>query len=213
VDSLVLFQICSLHARTVQEAGLKIVHRGKEFYTGPIVAHLDQPRDEPGNLGLVDLASGSMRVRWCCAATLPFLADAISRGEVADHESGPVRVVFEESGHMLDDGDGFDVKGPGKVLDGSLFRDCIVATTNYAAVACERLSTGFFTRELASGRTVQLAFAPELCTLDVKLSADLGGTAQRLHLTGGFSVRAVMTLPRESLDAETDLKELAVAVS
>jgi hypothetical protein len=196
MDPIVLFKIGSLHARTVQEDGLKIRHRGREVSTGTIVAHLDDTAEIPANMGMVDLATGTIQLRWGVIAALPLLADAFASGSVAAKESAPVRATLEETGRVLEDGSAFDVKGTGRIGPGSLLSPArIMAHNNIVKILVDgRAAT--MRRALAAGNVVRCAFVPESSTLDLALPKSLGGGTQRLNLAGGFSLVPVMTLER-----------------
>jgi hypothetical protein len=212
MNQIVLFKIGSLHCRTVQEAGLQLRHRGREFLTGPIVAHLDERAEAPGNLGLIDLASGAVKIRWAVIATLPFLADATARGHVPEEESGPVRVWFEESGRVLEGDSGFDVKGPGHILPGSFLSEATAITSNRAEVLPGGPITAF-RHGLGAGEIVRCRFVPEFSQVHVTLPDSLGGGRQHLNLTGGFSLSPLMSLTRPTVVPEWDRVEAAAGAS
>src|SRR5579871_1174293 len=120
MDQIVLLKIESLHARVVQEPGLKFRLKQKEVHTGTIAAHLDDTAPPPANLGLLNVTTGTIRLRWAIVATLPVLADAFASGLISQKESGLLRVSFDESGQIPEDGSGFDATGGGSVSPGSL---------------------------------------------------------------------------------------------
>jgi hypothetical protein len=207
MSKIILFKIASLHARSIQETGLKVIHRGKEFYTGTIVAHLDAHAKIPGNLGIIDLATGLMKIRWSVIATMPFLADALARGHIRETENSPLRVSFQEQGHLLSDDTGFHVKGPGRIAAGSVFSESKVQSSNRAVVLSQHPDAQTLRRRLAAGKLVRLSFVPEHSLLEIELSASLGSGWQRFNLVGGFSILPVMTLRRESAILDADLQK------
>lgn len=192
MDPTLLLRIGSLHARSVQETGLKIRRQGHEFYTGTIVACLDESAPFPANVGLVNLATGDIHLRWAVIAALPFMADAFASGSIAHKESAPLRVSFEEVGKVGADGCSFDVEGTGKICPGSLLSSAeIILQNNLIRIHPEpRKKT--LSSILSGGDAVRCALAPE-SFLDVALPKNLGGGTQRLNLVGGFLLTPVMT--------------------
>jgi hypothetical protein len=128
MTEVVVFRIKTLHARSMQETGLLLRHRDNEFYSGPIVACLDEMAAAPGNLGVVDFSTGAIKFHWCTLVTMPFLADAFAENYLPVSEAAPLRVSFEEEGMVV--GDGFVAQGPGWVHDGSIFSHAVVASVN-----------------------------------------------------------------------------------
>lgn len=192
MDPIVLLRIGSLHARSVQETGLKIRRQGQEFYTGTIVACLDESAPFPANVGLVNLATGAIHLRWAVIAALPFMADAFASGSIAVKESAPLRVSFEEVGQIDKDGCSFDVKGTGEVCSGSLLSSADVTFQNNLVRIHPEPRKKTLSSILSGGDVVRCALAPE-SYLDVALPKALGGGTQRLNLVGGFLLAPVMT--------------------
>jgi hypothetical protein len=194
VGPIVLFKIESLHARTVQETGLTIRQRGTEIVTGTIIAQLDDSAAFPTNLALVDLSTGAIQLRWGIIAALPFLADAFASGSLSPKDSSPVRATLDETGQVLDDGSGFQVKGTAQIKPGSLLSAAAITLhNNLVQIATEgRKSTSV--SALASGAGVRCTLVPESSYLDVTLPKSMGGQSQRLNLVGGFRLVPVMTL-------------------
>jgi hypothetical protein len=194
VGPIVLFKIESLHARTVQETGLTIRQRGTEIVTGTIIAQLDDSAAFPTNLALVDLSTGAIQLRWAIIAALPLLADAFASGSLAAKDSSPVRATLDETGQVLDDGSGFQVKGTAQIKPGSLLSAAdITLHNNLVQITTEgRKSTSV--SALASGAGVRCTLVPESSYLDVTLPKSMGGQSQRLNLVGGFRLVPVMTL-------------------
>lgn len=195
MDHIVLLKIDSLHARIVEEVGLKIRLKQREVHTGTIAACLDETALPPENLGLLNVTTGAIRLRWSIIATLPLLADATARGLISEKESGQVRVSFDESGHVLEDGGGFDATGGGSVAPGSIFGGVHVEIqSNFVrTVSDARKSATHLTREVARGGSVRCALIPE-SYLDLTMPKSLGGGKQRIHLVGGFVLTPLMTL-------------------
>lgn len=193
MDPTLLLKIESLHARSVQETGLKIRYRGREAHTGTVVATLDDSAPFPANVGLVNLATGTIQLRWAIVAMLPFMADASAAGEVPLKESAPLKVSFEEFGQIREDGCGFDVEGTGEVCPGSVLSPvAIPGQNNYIRVHTDPKKKTFGSL-LTAGDTVRCALVAE-SYLDVVLPKSLGGGTQRLNLVGGFLLTPVMTL-------------------
>jgi hypothetical protein len=191
MDKLLAFRITTLHARTVLDTDSKLRYRRKELETGAIIGHLDPNAMLPNNLGLINLTTGAIKIRWAVVATLSFLADAAGQGLLQDGEDDPVRLWFEESGKVTDKG--FRVRGNGEILRGSIFSGSSSITCANAAELVA--GDGPFLRRLAAGRPVKLAFIPRSSTLDVRFPSQLGGGTHTLSLIGGFSLIRIMTLP------------------
>jgi hypothetical protein len=182
-----------MHARCVQESGLKFRYRGREVNTGTVVATLDDGAPFPANVGLVNLDTGTIQLRWAIVAMLPFMADAFAAGDIQAKESAPLRVAFEEFGQIKEDGCGFDVEGTGEVCAGSVLSPALIpGQNNYIRVLTEPKKKTFSSL-LAAGDPIRCALAAE-SYLDVVLPKSLGGGTQRLNLVGGFLLTPVMTL-------------------
>jgi hypothetical protein len=193
MDPIVLLKIGSLHARSVQETGLKIRRQGQDLFTGTIVACLDESAAFPANVGLINLATGTIQLRWAIIAALPFMADAFASGNVSLKESAPLRVSFEEAGQVQDDGCGFDVKGTGQIGPGSVLSSVTIPLQNNFFRICPEPRKKTLSSLLTAGDAVRCALAPE-SFLDVVLPKALGGGTQRLNLVGGCLLTPVMTL-------------------
>jgi hypothetical protein len=190
MDRILAFRITSLHAGAVLDKASKLRYRRKEFETGSIVAHLDPHATLPANFGLINLATGAIKIRWSVVAALPFLVNAAAQGLLPEEESGPIRIWFEESGRLIKNG--FRVRGHGEILPGSIFADSSeVGCYNWA----ELVSEGPFLAKLAAGRPLKLAFVPKFSTMQVTFPNLLGGGTHKLNLAGGFSLIRIMTLP------------------
>jgi hypothetical protein len=191
MDHVVLVQIESLHARVVQEAGIKLRYKRREFFTGSIAAHLDEKADPPANLGLINLNTGAIRLRWAIIATLPVMADAVASGQVPQKETGLLRVSFDEVGQILKDGSGFDAAGGARILPGSLLGSATIAahSNTFRLIRDEPPMT----RAIANGNSVRCALMPE-SYLDLNLPSSLGGETQRLNLVGACVLVPVLSL-------------------
>jgi hypothetical protein len=198
MEPVVLLKIESLFARAVQETGLRIRHAGKDILTGPIVALLDDIAAPPANLGMIDLATGTIRLQWAVIATLPFMADAFASGAVPQKARGPVRATLDESGQLLEDGSGFDVNGTGQVSPGSFLSGASIPLHQNPVKGVGTGSVVKLGPALAAGQTVLCTFVPESSIMDVKLPKSLGGGTQRMNLTGGYLLVPVMTLERRA---------------
>jgi hypothetical protein len=191
MDQIVLVKIESLHARVVQEAGLELRQRGREFVTGTIAAHLDEKAEPPANLGLVNLTTRKIRLHWAIIATLPAMADASAAGQVPAKESGLVKVSFDEHGQFTKDGSGFDTAGGGEMAAGSVLSSAVIVSQPNGFSA---IPAGLdIIRALGNDNTVRCALRQE-SYLDLALPKSLGGGTQRLHLIGGFMLVPVMAL-------------------
>jgi hypothetical protein len=191
MDQIVLLKIESLHARVVQEAGLKLRQKRREFFTGSIAAHLDEKADPPANLGLINLTTGAIHLRWAIIATLPVTADAFAAGQVSQKESGPLRVSFDEVGQVLKDGCGFDANGGATIAPGSLLGSATIKLhSNEVRTIPDEPP---MTRALANGNPARCALIPS-SYLDLTLPSSLGGGTQRLNLVGAFVLVPVLSL-------------------
>jgi hypothetical protein len=188
-----LLKIESLHARSVQEAGLKIRHRGREIHTGTIVATLDDSAAFPANVGMIDLDTGTIHLRWGIIAMLPFMADAFASGAISVKESKTFRVSFEEAGQVLEDGNGFDVQGTGQLCPGTLLSSADIGFQNNLVRIHPEPRKKTLHALLSAGDSVRCALLPE-SYLDITLPKSLGGGTQRLNLIGGFLLIPVLTL-------------------
>jgi hypothetical protein len=191
MDQIVLVKIESLHARVMQEAGLNFRMKGREFVTGTIAAHLDEKAAPPANLGLVNLTTRKIRLRWAIIATLPAMADACAAGQVSEKELGLVKISFDEQGQFQKDGSGFDAKGGGEMAAGSVLSSAVIKSQPNGFGA---IPAGLdIVRALGNGSTVRCALKPE-SYIDLALPKSLGGEKRRLNLTGGFRLVPVLTL-------------------
>jgi hypothetical protein len=196
MEPVVLLKIKALHARSFQETGLTIRYGGSDILTGPIVAHLDESAESPANTGMIDLATGTIRLQWAVIVTLPFTADAFAGGRITEKESAPVRARLDESGQVLDDGSGFAVSGTGQISPGSVLSAATIGAHQNVANAVATGRKAKFGHALAAGKVVRCAFVPESSAVEVTLPKSLGGGTQRLNLIGGFLLVPVMTLQR-----------------
>jgi hypothetical protein len=190
---IVLMKIGSLHARSVQETGLKLRSRGREFFSGTVVATLDESAEFPANTGLIDLATGTIQLRWGIMVALPFMADAFASGSVSVKESAPLRVSFEEVGQVRKDGSGFDVEGTGQVCPGTMLSSVDIPLQNNLITILPEPRKKTLANALTAGDVIRCALVRE-SYLDVVLPKSLGGGTQRLNLVGGFLLTPVMTL-------------------
>jgi hypothetical protein len=198
MDQIVLLKIESLHARVVQQAGLKFRQKGRELYTGTISAYLDESAAPPANLGLINLTTGGIRLRWAIIATLPIMADASAAGEVPPKEGGLLRVTFDEDGEVPEGGHGFRATGGGEIAPGSLLSAArVLSQSNGFRKLPNKGKNPPIMNALASGMSVDCALIPE-STLDIALPRSLGGGTQCLNLVGGFTLVPIMTLGGKS---------------
>jgi hypothetical protein len=196
MEPIVLLKIKSLHARSVQQDGLKIRYQGSDIRTGPIVAYLDDSAEMPANTGLIDLATGAIRLRWAVIATLPFLADAYAKGAIPQKDSAPVRAKLDECGQVSADGSGFNVKGTGEIDPGSVLSGGIIPDHQNPVLAVAAGGTAKIGAALKAGDAVRCTFVSESASLTIKLPKSLGGGTQHVNLAGGYLLVPVMTLER-----------------
>lgn len=195
MNDVVLFKIESLHVRTVGENGLTLRQAGQDVHSGPILAHLDEEVEAPGNMGMFDGASGAIQIRWDVVATVPFLADAMASGQIPLEDGGLIRATLEEHG-KLQDGDGsFKLKGHGRIHPGSFLSAAdIIAHPNMLRVLGSRSMP--FGRAIASRTPFRCAIDSEGSHVELRLPEVMGGGTQRLKITGGFAVVPLMSLNR-----------------
>lgn len=192
MEPIALFRIASLHVR--MDGTLNVEFGGQEVPVGPVVATLDETASYPTNLALLDLATRIITLRWAVTATVPFLADAFARDLLPDGQGDSVRVWFEETGQLDEDGSGFSAYGPGEVAPGSLFAGVTFPQSNFVRFAPKR-TTRSLARATTSGTPVRCVFDPA-SFLDVNLPERLGGASGRMTLVGGFTLVPTMVLPR-----------------
>ncbi len=194
MERVLLVKIDSLQARAVQDNGLKFRYKRRDFVSGPIVAHLDETASPPANLGLINVSTGEIRLSWAIIATIPLTPAALAAGELSDKEGGLLRMTFDETGKVLEDGSGFDAFGGGTIGSGSLFSGALLASqSNFARVTASTKKTPHLARTLTAGGSVSLVLIPE-SFLDVTLPKSLGGETQRLNLTGVFTLSSILAL-------------------
>jgi hypothetical protein len=191
MDQVVLLKIESLHARVVQEAGIKLRQKRREFFTGSIAAHLDEKADSTANLGLINLTTGAIHLRWAIIATLPVMADAFAAGHISQKDSGLLRVSFDEVGQVLKDGFGFDATGGAKIAPGTMLGAAMIE--GHSNIVRTIPGEPRMTQALTNGNSVRCALVSE-SHLDLTLPSSLGGGTQRLNLVGAFALTPVMSL-------------------
>lgn len=195
MNDVVLFKIESLHVRTIGDNGLTLRRDGQDIRTGPILAHLDESVEAPGNMGMFDGNTGAVQIRWDIVATVPFLADAMAAGRMPLEDGGLIRVTLEEHGKVQEGNGSFKLKGNGRIHPGSFLSAAdIVAHPNMLRVLGSRSMP--FSRAIASGNPFRCAIDSEGSHVELNLPDALGGGSQRLKITGGFAVVPLMSLSR-----------------
>jgi hypothetical protein len=193
MDHIVLLKIESLHARLVRAEGLKLRYKRRDFLTGSITAVLDETADPPANLGLLNVSAGSIRLCWQIVVTMPFLADACLAGQLSGKERGVVKITFDESGPVKDDDSGFDAKGSGSIIPGTIFDGAMLPLqSNLVRTPAAANKIIPLAKTLASGKPVPCGLLPE-SYLDVVFPSSLGGGTHRLNLAGGFVLVPILT--------------------
>lgn len=116
----VLFRVTSLYG--ISEAGMHLpVSRKETIDTGPVTITLDPDSDKGSNLGIMNLDSGRMNVRYGIQAVFPALQRLLAE-EVQDNALlNPLRAVSSNSCVLFDDGMGFSAQGVVEFLPGSLW--------------------------------------------------------------------------------------------
>ena len=195
----------------VQPNGLKIRQKNHDIFTGTIVAHLDEAAKPPANLGLFNLTTGTIRLRWAIIATLPIMADAFAAGQVSQKEIEQLRVSFDEVGEVPEDGYEFEATGGGEIAAGSLLSAAkVLSQSNGFRTFSFKGKKVCLQSALAGGASVGCTLSPE-STLELALPKSLGGGTHRLNLVGGFVLVPIMTIGgREARSAAGDENQSAL---
>lgn len=189
VDRFVLFKVQNAHVRGVEEAGIRFKYKGRDLNTGPVVAQLDASTQD--NFGVIDLETGKLKIRWTFLISMPLLSDIYSVGDTLPTNNGYLKAGFEESGYLTYEGKSLQVEGPGWVSDDmGLFDGTIISSTNGPGPRDAKSLID----DIVTERLIHLPFNPDYSSLNIQLPQSLGGYEQRLHLTGGFAIKKIMSL-------------------
>ena len=116
----VLFRVTSLYG--ISKTGMKLpVNRSESIETGPITITLDPDSEKSCNLGIMNLDSGRMKVRYGIQTVFPALHQLLSQETEENALLNPPRAVSNNTCTLFDDGKGFLAQGVVEFLPGSLW--------------------------------------------------------------------------------------------
>jgi hypothetical protein len=108
----VLFRVTSLYG--ISNSGMKLpINRSESIETGPVTITLDPDSEKSCNLGIMNLESGRMNVRYGIQVVFPALHQLLAQETEENALLNPPRAV--------DDGKGFLAQGAVEFLPGSLW--------------------------------------------------------------------------------------------
>ncbi len=116
----VLFRVTSLYG--ISKTGIRLpINRSKSIETGPITITLDPDSEKSCNLGIMNLESGRMKVRYGIQVVFPALYQLLSQETEENALLNPPRAVSNNTCTLFDDGKGFSAQGAVDCLPGSLW--------------------------------------------------------------------------------------------
>ncbi len=116
----VLFRVTSLYG--ISKTGMKLpINRSESIETGPITITLDPDSEKSCNLGIMNLESGRMKVRYGIQVVFPALHQLLVQETEENALLNPPRAVSNNSCTLFDDGKGFLAQGAVEFLPGSLW--------------------------------------------------------------------------------------------
>lgn len=116
----VLFRVTSLYG--ISESGMRLpINRAESIETGPITLTLDPDSDKACNLGIMNLDSGRMNVRYGIQVVFPALQRLLAEEVQGNALLNPPRAVSNNTCALFDDGMGFSAQGVVEFLPGSLW--------------------------------------------------------------------------------------------
>jgi len=116
----VLFRVTSLYG--ISKTGMKLpINRSESIETGPITITLDPDSEKSCNLGIMNLDSGRMKVRYGIQTVFPALHQLLAQETEENALLNPPRAVSNNSCTLFDDGKGFLAQGVVEFLPGSLW--------------------------------------------------------------------------------------------
>ncbi len=116
----VLFRVTSLYGISQYGMGLP-VNGSESIETGPITITLDPDGEKSCNLGIMNLESGRMKVRYGIQAVFPALHQLLAQETEENALLNPPRAVSNNTCTLFDDGKGFLAQGLVEFLPGSLW--------------------------------------------------------------------------------------------
>ena len=116
----VLFRVTSLYG--ISKTGMKLpINRSESIETGPITITLDPDSEKSCNLGIMNVESGRMKVRYGIQTVFPALHQLLSQETEENALLNPPRAVSNNTCTLFDDGKGFLAQGVVEFLPGSLW--------------------------------------------------------------------------------------------
>ena len=116
----VLFRVTSLYG--ISKTGMRLpINRSKSIDTGPITITLDPDSEKSSNLGIMNLNSGRMNVRYGIQVVFPALHQLLAQETEENALLNPPRAVSNNTCTLFDDGKGFLARGVVEFLPGSLW--------------------------------------------------------------------------------------------
>jgi hypothetical protein len=116
----VLFRVTSLYG--ISDSGMNLpLNRTDSIETGPVTITLDPDSDKSCNLGIMNLDSGRLNVRYGIQTVFPALQRLLAEEEKDNALLNPPRAVSSNSCVLFDDGLGFSAQGLVEFLPGSLW--------------------------------------------------------------------------------------------
>jgi len=116
----VLFRVTSLYG--ISNSGMELPINGSEsIETGPITITLDPDSEKSCNLGIMNLESGRMKVRYGIQIVFPALHYLLAQETEENALLNPPRAVSNNTCTLFDDGKGFLARGAVDFLPGSLW--------------------------------------------------------------------------------------------
>ena len=115
----VIFKIDELYGLS---AGTKFpLNKTESIDTGPMSLTMDPKADPASNVGIVDFASASMRVRYGVQVVFPGLHDLVMSGNHDLDLLGPVRAIATDECTLTPDFSGWRALGCLELLPGSMW--------------------------------------------------------------------------------------------
>ncbi len=116
----VLFRVTSLYG--ISKSGMELpINKSETIETGPLTITLDPDSETSCNLGIMNLESGRMKVRYGIQVVFPALHQLLSQETEENALLNPPRAVSNNTCTLFDDGKGFLAQGAVEFLPGSLW--------------------------------------------------------------------------------------------
>ncbi len=116
----VLFRVTSLYG--ISKSGMELpINKSETIETGPLTITLDPDSETSCNLGIMNLESGRMKVRYGIQIVFPALHQLLAQETEENALLNPPRAVSNNTCTLFDDGKGFLAQGAVEFLPGSLW--------------------------------------------------------------------------------------------